>query len=118
MDARPDDATLAREIVDVLVDRQATDVTLLDLTELNTFADYFVIATAGNERHMGALIDAMVKLPNTIPGLRVHQEGDASEGWVLLDCGAALVHLFTMEARVHYDLEALWSRAQQVVKVQ
>lgn len=116
--ARPDDATLAREIVDVLVDRQAADVTLLDLTALSTFADYFVIATAGNDRHMSALIDAVVKMPNTVPGLHVHQEGEASDGWVLLDCGAVIVHLFTVEQRVYYDLEGLWSRAQQVVRVQ
>jgi ribosome-associated protein len=115
---RPGDAELARQIVDVLVDRQAADVTLLDLTALSTFADYFVIATAGNDRHMGALIDAIVKLPNTLPGLHVHQEGESADGWVLLDCGAVIVHLFTEDQRAHYDLEGLWSRAQQIVRVQ
>ena len=75
------------------------------------FADYFVIATGLNPRHMTALLNALDKdLPNEgIQPLR--REGEASSGWVLVDFGAVIVHVFTPEDRVFYDLEGLWSRA-------
>jgi len=102
---------IARRIVDVLADHQAEDVVQLDISTIASFADYFVIATGLNPRHMTALLNALDKdLPNEgIQPLR--REGEASSGWVLVDFGAVIVHVFTPEDRVFYDLEGLWSRA-------
>jgi ribosome-associated protein len=83
-----------------------------------SFADYFVIASAINARHMRALVDTVAK------GLRgddvrpLHQEGDAGSGWVLIDYGAVIVHLFSPELRGYYALEELWRAAKQVVRIQ
>ena len=102
---------LSQRIVDVLSDRQAEDIVLLDIHAVASFADYFVIATALNPRHMNALLDAFDKeLPNQ--GIRpLRREGESSSGWVLVDFGAVIVHIFTPEGRTYYDLEGLWSRA-------
>lgn len=102
---------LARKIVDLLSERQAEDVVLLDIHQIASFTDYFVIATALNARHMNALINAFDRdLAND--GIKpLHREGESSSGWVLADFGAVIVHLFTPEDRTFYNLEALWSRA-------
>jgi len=108
---------LAHHVVDLLVDRQASDVVMLDLTSLSTFTDYFVIATAGNERQLNALIET-VDNDARAARLPVHQEGTADGGWVLMDLGTVVVHLFSLEQRAYYNLEGLWQRAQEVVRVQ
>lgn len=97
--------------MDLLSDRQAEDVVQLEVSEVASFADYFVIATALNGRHMGALLNAFEKdLANDgVKPLRV--EGNANSGWVLVDLGAVLVHLFTPEDREFYNIEGLWTRA-------
>jgi ribosome-associated protein len=105
--------------VDVLVDRQASDVVLLDLTSLSAFTDYFVIATADNERQLSALIDTVESaMAAAAPNANVRQEGSTEGGWVLLDLGAVIVHLFSLEQRAKYNLEGLWRRAQEVVRIQ
>jgi len=102
---------IARRIVDLLSDRQAEDIVLLDIHEIAYFTDYFVIATALNQRHVSALIDTLEKdLANE--GIKaLHREGESSSGWVLLDYGGVIVHIFTPEDREFYNLEGLWSRA-------
>jgi ribosome-associated protein len=110
---------LAHHLVDVLVDRQAADVVMLDLTALAAFTDYFVIATADNERQLRALIEAVeLAMGEVSRGVNVRQEGSTEGGWVLLDLGAVIVHLFLLEQRARYNLEGLWRRAQEVVRVQ
>jgi len=99
---------MARRIVDLLSDRQAEDIVLLDIHEIAYFTDYFVIATALNQRHAAALIDAFDKeLANE--GIKsLHREGEATSGWVLVDFGGVIVHVFTPEDREFYNLEGLW----------
>ena len=104
-------ADIARRIVDVLSDRQAEDIVQLDIGALASFADFFVIATGQNSRHMNALIDAFEKELENDGVKTLHREGDSNSGWVLVDLGAVIVHLFTPEDREYYDLESLWTRA-------
>jgi ribosome-associated protein len=101
---------LAQRIVDLMDERQAEDVVMLDIGQASSFTDFFVIASAQNARHMGALLDAFHKdLANEgIKTLRT--EGGNDSGWVLVDFGPVIVHLFTPEDRRFYDLEALWQR--------
>jgi ribosome-associated protein len=110
---------LAHDMVDTLVDRQATDVVLLDLTHLSAFADEFVIASVDNIRQASAVVDAIDERVRERGGKRVRPEGDPASGWVLLDVGGGvIVHVFSVEGRARYDLEGLWNRAQEVVRVQ
>jgi ribosome-associated protein len=116
--SRPD-LELAHEVVDWLADRQVGDIVLLDLTPLAAFADYFVIGTVDNIRQARAVMDAVSEGVRSERDGRVRSEGTPESGWVLLDTElGVLVHLFSAEARVRYDLEGLWSRAQEIVRVQ
>jgi ribosome-associated protein len=111
-------AEAARRIIDVLSDRQAEDVLLLDVRQVAGFADYFIIATAENSRHMRALVDVLEKdLRNDGVKAR-HVEGERDGGWVLMDYGDIVLHLFSEEMREFYALEELWSAGTQVVRIQ
>jgi ribosome-associated protein len=107
----PEPAEIARSVVDLLSDRQAEEVLLLDISQVASFADFFVIATAQNPRHLRALVDAIDKdLANAgVKSLRT--EGEADSGWVLVDFGPVIAHLMTAEDRAFYNLEGLWQRA-------
>jgi ribosome-associated protein len=102
---------MAQAIVDALSEHQAEDIVMLDISQISSFSDYFVIATAQNPRHMDALMNVIDKdLANAgIDSLR--REGASDSGWVLVDFGPVIAHLFTAEDREFYDLEGLWSRA-------
>jgi len=90
---------------------------LLDIRRVASFADYFVIATAINSRHLRALVETLRKdLPTAGDGK--HLEGAADSGWVLLDYGDVIVHVFSAEMRAYYALEELWSAATPVVRIQ
>jgi len=90
---------------------------MLDIRQVASFADFFVIATASNARHMRALAETLYKeLPPKTGGKR--HEGDMESGWVLVDYGDVIVHLFSRELRAHYALEELWSGATAVVRMQ
>ena len=108
----------ARRIVDLLTDRQAEEIALLDISEVASFADYFVIATASNPRQMRAVVSTMTKELREEGVKPHHQEGEADSGWVLLDYGSIIVHVFSPELRARYNLEELWSDAKEVVRVQ
>ena len=110
---------LAHHLVDVLADRQVSDVVLLDLRSLSTFTDHFVVATVDNVRQMGAVIDALSEeLERVAPDIHARGEGTVDAGWVLFDLGDVVVHLFSLERRAYYNLEGLWSGAQEVVRIQ
>jgi ribosome-associated protein len=115
-----DSATLARHIVDIVEDKQATDIVLLDVHEQTTLADYFVIATIDNERQARAISNDLLerlKLEEKIRPLSVEGAIDRTSGWALLDYGDVIVHLFSEEGREFYRLEALWNKGNVVLKV-
>ena len=109
---------IARQIIDALADRQAEDVVLLDIHAIASFADYFVIASATNPRHMRALVETLDKDLRDDGVSATHHEGELDSGWVLLDFGDVIVHLFSPEQREYYGLEELWQAAKQVVRIQ
>ena len=107
-------ADMAEQIAEVLSDKIAQNVVVLDLSRQSNFADYFVIATGDNERHLRALRDAAdeaMALAGTRP---LHIEGTADSGWILLDYGSLVVHLFLPEQRTYYALEHIWADAKRV----
>jgi len=115
---RLDSADIAQRLVDILSDRQAEDITQIDISKVSTFADYFVIATAGNVRQMNALIDTLDREMKQAGVEMGSEEGDPESGWVLLDFEDVIVHLFSREQREFYDLEGLWSRSAPLVRFQ
>jgi len=107
---------LANRAVDVLADRQALDIALLDISKTSTFTDFFVVATAQSPLHFNALADHLEReLQKEGHDLR-HKEGSSASGWLLLDFGDLIVHIFSPEKREYYRLEELWGRTSPVVR--
>ncbi|MDP2950199.1 MAG: ribosome silencing factor, partial [Chloroflexota bacterium] len=107
-----------RRIVDLLSDKQAEDILLLDIRNVVLFADYFVIASGQNVRQMRALCD-VIDQELAKDGVSPYgREGMPESGWVLIDFGDVIVHIFGPDARSFYDLEGLWHQAVSVVRIQ
>lgn len=110
---------LAHLIVNMLEERQAADIVLLDLRELTPLADYFIISTAESERQGKALQENVaVELKNEHNVRPLSTEGEPASGWVLLDYNSVVVHIFSPEARAFYRLEEAWKAASVVLKIQ
>ncbi len=111
--------SLARRIVDLASDKQASDIVLLDIRGISLIADYFVICTAGSERQASAILkDLGDKLLEEFERKPLHMEGKPDSGWVLLDYGDVILHVFSPTQRAFYDLEELWAAATPIVRVQ
>ena len=108
---------LAKKIAETAADKQASDVVLLDARDACSFADYFVVCSADSEPQIKAIEEAIDEVVKREPVARRHREGTASSGWVLLDMGNIIVHIFAPFEREYYQLENLWSRAPVVVKM-
>lgn len=104
-------------MVELLSEKQAEDIILLDIGRVATFADYFIIASAPTTRQIQALLDSIDKELGK-KSVAVRREGNADSGWVLLDLGDVIVHLFDPEMRAYYKIEELWSRGAAVVRFQ
>ncbi len=109
---------LAKKIVDIAADKKAEDVVLLDIRRLTTIADYFVICSGTSERQVAAITQAVVEELDKEKVAPLHSEGVGESGWVLLDYGSVIVHIFAPEVRDYYRLERLWSQALTVVHIQ
>jgi ribosome-associated protein len=113
-----DTQALARRVVELLEEKQASDIMLLDLRSLRTFADFFVICSGGSERQLKSLLDVVDEGVAEEFGFETKTEGMTSAGWVLLDYGDVVVHIFSNEMRDFYRLERLWDAATPLVVVQ
>jgi ribosome-associated protein len=94
--------------------KKATDIRVLDLREITSFADYFVICSGGNQRQIQAIADEVGKQMKDNGELPISVEGYNNAEWVLADYGDVLVHVFSERARTYYDLEYLWREAGKV----
>jgi ribosome-associated protein len=107
---------LARFIVEVVEDRKAEDILLLDLRPDVVIADFFVICSGNSDRQLRALADNVrEKVKEQYSVLPYSTEGVAESGWVLMDYGDIVVHLFSDDKRQFYDLEGLWRAEANVL---
>jgi ribosome-associated protein len=104
--------------VDAAADKQAEDVLLLDIRNAASFADYFVIASGSTTRQIQAIIESIEEAVSGDGVKPMGREGEPDSGWVLLDYGDVIVHIFAPEERAYYDLESLWHAATPVVRIQ
>lgn len=104
--------------MDVIADKQGEDILLLDIREVSILADYFVIGSAVSKRQTNAIVDGIVDEAKAELGVKPWRiEGEADSGWVLMDYGDVVVHLFAPEAREYYDLEGFWEDARVMVRM-
>jgi len=95
-------------------EKKAADIRVLDLREITSFTDFFVICTGGNARQIQAIAEE-VRVRLRERGERpISIEGVENAEWVLADYGDYIVHIFTKKAREYYDLERLWRHAKDV----
>ena len=94
--------------------KKATDIRVLDLSAITSFADYFVICTGANARNIQAISDEVVLRLKQRGELPTSLEGYDQAEWVLADYGDFLVHIFSPKSRQYYDLERLWRNAKVV----
>ncbi len=105
---------LAIQAVKLMDAKKAVDVNLIDIREVSTLGEYFVIATGTSSTHVKALADELEMRLKEEGASPDHIEGYRSNSWILLDYGEVIIHVFTRESREFYDLDRLW---QDGVKV-
>jgi ribosome-associated protein len=105
---------LARKIGNLLSDKKAVDIVILDVRGMTSYADYVVVASGESDRQVSSMAEhVLVKLKES-EGLRpVGHEGMDMGQWVLLDYGEVVAHIFYSEMRAHYDLEGIWADARR-----
>ncbi len=109
---------LAVTITDVITETPAVDTKVIDIHELSTIADFFVICSGENERQLRA-ISRMVL--DQLGDQRIHParvEGEPVSGWILMDFEDVIVHVFDRELRDFYNLEERWAEAQVLLAIQ
>ncbi len=111
---RDDAEALARACALLADQRKAEQIVVLNVGPLAFFTDYFVIATGRNERQIRAISRQVQERARETGCEIVGVEGEPQSGWVLIDLGGTVVHLFDPEARELYDLELLWGEAPRI----
>jgi len=96
------------------LEKKALDLVALDVHELTSFADAFLLATGSSDRHVRAVADAVLEAAQQAGGPVLGVEGYEEGRWVLLDLGDVIVHVFQGEARSTYDLDRLWEDAEAI----
>jgi ribosome-associated protein len=110
---------IARTIVSNLEEKKGEDILLLDLIGVCSFTDYFILCTGTSERTIKALAEEVRKVVKEKYSMRERGlEGEASSGWVLIDYGDVILHLFSQSMRDYYQLDELWSEGKTLLRVQ
>ena len=105
---------LIQSVVKFLDDKKAINIKVLDISELSTVSDSFVIATGANRPHLKALFEGL-QLDLKSKGLSdFDRTGIPESGWLIIDIQGVMIHLFDEEQRSYYDLELLWKDAPQL----
>jgi ribosome-associated protein len=91
---------------------------MLDMQQVSLLADYFILCNAGSTPQFRAILEQVRTEATAAGGRCLHVEGEPESGWVLLDYGSVVVHIFDPELRAYYDLEGLWSKARLIVRIQ
>jgi ribosome-associated protein len=110
---------LAQTVIDILEDKKGEDILLLDIQEISSFTDYFVICSGPSERTLRALSDEVQKkLKHDQHKQAMSVEGDPEGGWILVDYGDVILHIFSPAVRAYYQLEELWGEGRILVRIQ
>ena len=104
--------------MDLLEDKKGEDILLLDIKEVASFTDYFVICTGTSDRMLDALADGAVEGVRAQLHKRGRKQGQARDGWVVVDYGDVVLHLFSPDQREYYDLEQLGQDGKVLLRVQ
>ncbi|MCM1272516.1 MAG: ribosome silencing factor [Clostridium sp.] len=103
-----------RLVADALQDKKGNDIKIIDIREISSMGDYFIIADGLNRNQVQAMCDAVEEVLSAAGAKLKNREGYANGGWILLDYYDIIVHIFSEEERNFYDLEHIWRDGIQV----
>jgi ribosome-associated protein len=110
-----DSKKLALECRELADNRKAENIVVLDVAEISSIADYFVIASGTSEPHLRAISDEIADKLREQHDIRPRAvDGTLQAGWLVLDYFDVIVHVMRADVREHYDLEGLWGDAPRV----
>ncbi len=104
-----DDSQLVKIINDAIADKKGINTKILDISRISSIADYFIITSGSNENQIQAIADSVDNAMNREKRDIKSREGFKNAGWVLMDYGSIVVHIFSGDDREFYDLERIWS---------
>ena len=108
----------SKEVTEIAVraadSKHAEDVRVLNIGEISIVADYFVIMSAGSNRQVAAIVDEITDKIEEAGGEVNHIEGKKDSKWILIDANGVVIHVFLNEEREFYNLEKLWSDAEEM----
>ena len=105
-------------MIDVLEEKKAENIVLIDLQEVAIFTDYFIICSATSDRMISALLEAVVDEIRKKYRQRPRVEGQPQDGWLLVDYGDLILHIFSPNTRDYYGLEDLWAEGKVLLHLQ
>ncbi|HEX9014175.1 MAG TPA: ribosome silencing factor [Anaerolineaceae bacterium] len=105
-------------MVDTLEDKKGEDILLLDIQGVAFFADYFVLCNGTSNRMLDSLAEASIETVKKEFELKGRIEGQAQEGWLVVDFGDVVLHLFSPDQRDYYRLEELWETGKVLLRLQ
>lgn len=109
---------IARGIVNSLEEKKGENILLIDIRGIASFAEYFVICSGTSERMLDSLAEAVSESAKKNYSLNSRIEGLPSAGWMVIDLGDVVIHLFSPEQRDYYRLEELWSKGKVLLRLQ
>ncbi|MCA9962072.1 MAG: ribosome silencing factor [Anaerolineales bacterium] len=110
---------MAHLLVESILDKKGTNITLLDIRDQAIFADYFLLCNGENDRQLRALVDGIAEdAKKKAQVLPLGVEGEPQHGWILVDFGDLVIHVFSPIKRGYYNLEELWNRAHTVLQME
>lgn len=104
---------ILENIVKALEEKKAEDIKILDISGLSVITDYFMITNGANQPQIDAITDAVTE-SFAKEGIDVKVEGNSTSGWILMDAGDLILHIFSREARDFYNLERIWKDGKPV----
>ncbi len=115
-DAAPDPSAeeRVRRLAEVALERKAQNAVALDVRELTSFADAFLLLTGTSDRHVRSVADAVIQAAKADGRKPLGIEGQDEGRWILVDLGDVVVHIFLGEVREYYDLDRLWEDAEPI----
>ena len=98
----------------IVTDRKALDVVVLDMRDVSSITDYFLICSGGSERQDRAIADAIDEVLGPLGIASLGVEGYREGHWIVMDYGGVIGHVFSQDTRAYYDLERLWANAPKI----
>lgn len=114
MAAQEESKNMAKIIIDAINDKKGEDVRVIDISEVSVIADYFIIANGNNPSQVQALAENVEEKLAKAGFISDHVEGYNTASWILMDYKDVIIHIFSKEDRLFYDLERIWRDGKQI----